>query len=188
MDIIEAIHTRRSIGRVKEDPIAKEQIETILEAGIWAPNHRLTQPWRFFVMSGDGRNRLGDAYARIALEAAQEPDSEENVKKAESARQKAFRSPVVIGVGVEPSDAKGVVELEEYGAVFAAIQNMLLATHALGLGAVWRTGDPCFHPLMNESFGLRPQDKMLGFIFLGVPDLQPQGRRESAASKTEWIE
>ncbi|MBW7457383.1 nitroreductase family protein, partial [Paenibacillus sepulcri] len=64
MDIIEAIHTRRSIGRVKEDPIAKEQIETILEAGIWAPNHRLTQPWRFFVMSGDGRNRLGDAYAR----------------------------------------------------------------------------------------------------------------------------
>ncbi|GGD71961.1 nitroreductase family protein [Paenibacillus nasutitermitis] len=188
MNIIEAIHTRRSIGKVKDEPIAKEQIETILEAGIWAPNHRLTQPWRFFVMSGNGRQRLGDAYAGIALAADSDPTSDESVKKADSARQKAFRSPVIIGVAVEPSDAKGVIELEEYGAVFAAIQNMLLAIHSLGLGAVWRTGEPCFHPMMNESFGLRPQDKMLGFIYLGVPDMQPQGRRESAASKTEWIE
>jgi nitroreductase len=65
---------------------------------------------------------------------------------------------------------------------------MLLAAHALGLGAIWRTGEPCYHPLMNESFGLRPQDKMLGFIYMGVPDMAPpQVKRESVAGKTEWI-
>ena len=82
-----------------------------------------------------------------------------------------------------------MIELEEYGAVNAAIQNMLLVIHALGLGAVWRSGEPCYHPIMNESFSLRPQDKMLGFIYMGVPDMPaPAGRRHSAADKTTWFE
>ncbi|WP_246021171.1 hypothetical protein [Paenibacillus lentus] len=65
---------------------------------------------------------------------------------------------------------------------------MLLAIHRLGLGAVWRTGEPCYHPIMNEAFELRSQDKMLGFIYLGVPDVDElQGKREDFHSKTVWI-
>ncbi|WP_274651997.1 nitroreductase family protein [Paenibacillus humicola] len=189
MEALEAIRTRRSIGKVKPDPVAKETIERILEAGVWAPNHRLTEPWRFFVMTGGGRAKLGGALARIALQGEADPGSPENVAKAESARAKALRAPVVIAAAVTPSEAKGVIELEEYGAVFAAIQNMLLAAHALGLGAVWRTGEPCYGPIMNEVFGLQPKDRMLGFIYLGVPDMTPpEGKRESAASRTQWIE
>ncbi|MFC5651814.1 nitroreductase [Paenibacillus solisilvae] len=189
MNVMDAIRTRRSIGKVKPDPIARETIESILEAGIWAPNHRLTEPWQFFVLTGDGRNRLGDALARIAAAGAEDPDSPEIVVKAEAARKKAFRAPVIIAAAVKPSDRKDVIELEEYGAVNAAIQNMLLAIHALGLGAVWRSGEPCYHPMMNESFGLNPQDKMLGFIYLGIPDMAvPAGRRHGAEDKTIWYE
>ncbi|SFI62876.1 Nitroreductase [Paenibacillus sp. UNC496MF] len=189
MNVIEAIRTRRSIGKVTQEPIAKETIELILEAGIWAPNHRLTEPWRFFVLSGDGRRKLGGALASIAVaQAAEGLDAAALEAKAEDARKKALRAPVVIAVAVEPAERKDVIELEEYGAVNAAIQNMLLTIHALGLGAVWRSGEPCYHPLMNEAFGLRPQDKMLGFIYLGVPDMAaPQAKRASAASKTTWI-
>lgn len=190
MDIIEAIRTRRSIGKVTQEPVAKETIEQILDAAVWAPNHRLTEPWRFFVLSGEGRGKLGEALAAIATaQAGADLDAEALQAKAEDAKKKALRAPVVIAVAVVPAERKDVIELEEYGAVNAAIQNMLLTIHALGLGAVWRSGEPCYHRLMNEAFGLRPQDKMLGFIYLGVPDMAPpQAKRSSAASKTTWIE
>ncbi|MCQ6558394.1 nitroreductase family protein [Paenibacillus mendelii] len=189
MELFEAIATRRSVVRVKEDAVSREAIDQILEAGIWAPNHRLTEPWRFFVMSGEGRGKLGEAYYRIAMEGAADPGSPESIAAAEGAKKKALRAPVVIAVAVAPSDKKMVIEIEEYGAVFAAVQNMLLASHALGLGAIWRTGEPCYHPFMNEAFELRPQDRVLGLIYLGHPEgTSPAGRRESAASKTVWID
>lgn len=190
MDIFEAIRNRRSIGKVSQEPVAKETIEQILEAGVWAPNHRLTEPWRFFVLSGEGRAKLGDALAAVALDGlAADADETERESKANGAKSKALRAPVIIAVAVAPVERPDVIELEEYGAVNAAIQNMLLATHALGLGAVWRSGEPCYHPLMNEAFGLRPQDKMLGFLYIGTPDMAtPQPRRSSSASKTIWIE
>ncbi|WP_219836245.1 nitroreductase [Paenibacillus sp. R14(2021)] len=190
MDVITAIHTRRSMGKVTQEPIAKETIEQILEAGVWAPNHRLTEPWRFFVLTGDGRNKLGEALGAIAI--ANEPEDAipaEREARLEGAMKKAHRAPVIIGAAVVPSDRRDVIELEEYGAVNAAIQNMLLAIHALGLGAIWRSGEPCYNPIMNDCFGLRPQDKMLGFIYLGVPDMEtPAARRAPAASKTTWID
>ncbi|WP_308638793.1 nitroreductase family protein [Paenibacillus silvisoli] len=189
MEIFEAIRTRRSIGKVTQEPIDRAVIEQILDAGVMAPNHRLTEPWRFFVLRGDGRKQLGDALAKIALDGAADPSSPESVVKAESAHKKAFRAPVIIAVAVAPVERHDVIELEEFGAVNAAIQNMLLTIHGLGLGAVWRSGEPCYHPLMNESFGLRPQDKMLGFIYLGVPDMAaPQAKRSAAAAKTIWID
>lgn len=190
MNVIEAIRTRRSIGKVTQEPIAKETIEQILEAGTWAPNHRLTEPWQFFVMSGEGRAKLGRALANIAVHQAGEgADATVIETKTADAHAKSRRAPVVIGIAVAPVERRDVIELEEYGAVFAAIQNMALTVHALGLGAVWRTGEPCFHPLMNEAFGLRPQDKMLGFLYIGVPDMTPaQGKRSPAAGKTTWIE
>ncbi|RAP76773.1 nitroreductase family protein [Paenibacillus montanisoli] len=189
MDILEAIKTRRSIGKVTQEPIDKAIIEQILDAGVMAPNHRLTEPWRFFVLRGDGRKKLGDALARIAIDRVADPSSPESVTKAESAHKKAFRAPVIIAVAVSPLERHDIIELEEYGAVNAAIQNMLLTIHGLGLGAIWRSGEPCYHPIMNEAFGLRPQDKMLGFIYLGVPDMAPpQAKRSAAATKTTWID
>ncbi|WP_106769160.1 nitroreductase family protein [Paenibacillus faecalis] len=188
MNVTEAIRTRRSMGKVKQDPVPQESIEQILEAGTWAPNHKHTEPWRFFVMREGGRELLGNVLADVAESKASEKSKEEVTALREAAQRKALRSPVIIGVAVVPSDDPKVIELEEYGAVFAAIQNMLLQAHALDLGAIWRTGDPCFHPLMNKAFGLREKDKMLGFIYLGVPDMEPkQGKREDAITKTVWV-
>lgn len=78
MDVIEAIHTRRSIGKVKQDKIPVETIEQILEAGVWAPNHRHTEPWKFFVLRGKGREQLGQALADIMREGMENPDSPES--------------------------------------------------------------------------------------------------------------
>ncbi|MFD0715026.1 nitroreductase [Paenibacillus sp. GCM10027626] len=189
MELFEAIRTRRSIGKVSGEPIAKEMIEQILDAAVWAPNHRMTEPWHFTVMTGEGRDKLGEAYAQIARAQAVDPEGEEAAKAAENARKKAFRALVVIAVAAVPSGRSDLFEIEEICAVSAAAQNMLLAAHALGLGAIWRTGAPCYDPLMNEAFDLRPQDKMLGFIYIGRPDMAPPvPRRIQAAEKTVWVE
>ncbi|WP_274361886.1 nitroreductase family protein [Paenibacillus thermotolerans] len=185
MELMDGILTRRSIGRVKPEAVDKELIAKVLEAAVWAPNHRHTEPWRFVVMTGDGRGRLGDAYADIYR--LEHPDAdEESVRKQ---RAKAFRAPVVAAACCSPSGAKGVIELEEYAAVYAGIQNMLLDAHSLGLGAIWRTGEPAYHPRMNEAFGLGEQDRVLGLIYIGWPDMEPpKAVRTPAAERTVWIE
>lgn len=189
MDIIEAIRSRRSVGRVKPDPVEKEKIETMLESATWAPNHFYTEPWRFFVLTGEGRRALGRTLAEIAKEGMDDPNSEENQRKLKKTEEKPFRAPVVIAVAVQPSDDEKVIRLEEIGAVNAAVQNMLLTAHALGLGAIWRTGKPTYHPKMKEFFGLGDNDEVVGFIYVGYPDLEGlKGRRTAFDEKTKWID
>lgn len=190
MDIFEAIRTRRSIGKVSGEEVPQESIERILEAGTWAPNHRRTEPWRFFVLRGEGRRKLGQALAEIALLETDKTGDEERAELAAKAHEKALRAPLIIAVAVEPAEQKGVIELEEYGAVFAAIQNMLLETHGLGLGAVWRTGEQAYHPVMSRQFGLAENGKILGFLYIGKPDLSKtaEGKREVFSAKTTWID
>lgn len=189
MDIFEAIKDRRSIGKVKQDPVSRELIERLLEAASWAPSHHKTEPWKFFVLTGEGRRPLGRTLAEIAKEKMEEPLTEENQVMLKKHEEKPFRAPLIIAVAATPSDDPKVIEIEEIGAVNSAIQNMLLAAHALGLGAIWRTGKPTYHSKMKELFGLRKQDEVLGFIYVGYPDMaQPQGRRIPFQEKAIWID
>ena len=118
-----------------------------------------------------------------------DPATEENKEKLKKVEEKPFRAPVIITVTVTSSDNPNVINIEEIGAVNAAIQNMLLAAHALGLGAIWRTGKPAYHSKMKQLFGLREQDEVLGFIYIGYPDIPyREGKRISFTQKTKWIE
>ncbi|ALS21295.1 hypothetical protein JCM16163A_04540 [Paenibacillus sp. YK5] len=188
MRLNEAIRGRRSIGRVKQEPITREHIEEVLEAGNWAPSHHGTEPWRFFVMTGKGRQALADAYADIASEAAPQLTGEELEAMRAKQAAKAFRAPVVIAVAVSPSDRKGVIRIEEFAAAHAAVQNMLLTAHALGLGAIWRSGEPMYHPRMKQAFQLTEKEEMVGLLYMGIPDMpHPEGKRKPAADKTVWM-
>ena len=189
MLVQEAIKSRRSVGRVKPDPVDRALIEAILEAAVYAPNHYLTEPWRFFVMTGEGRQVLGRAYAEIAREKMKDEGSrggEEFLNKQEA---KAFRAPVVIAVAASPSEVKPVIHVEELAAVHAAVQNMLLTAHALGLGAIWRSGEPMYHPTMKQAFGLQEREEMVGLIYIGYPEMIPTSVRQlTYADKTVWID
>jgi nitroreductase len=190
MDLMEALKTRRSIGKVQLDKdVPTELIENIIEAATWAPNHHRTEPWRFFVLTGDGRKGLGETLARIAAKEMDDPTTEENQSKLEKARKNPFRAPVIIVAAVEPSQSNKIILQEEYAAVHAGVQNMLLAAHALGLGAVWRTGKPCYDPEMSKYFGLSDKGEVVGFVYVGYPDMTPAPRkRKSVSEVTKWIE
>ncbi|MBV6713152.1 nitroreductase family protein [Paenibacillus chitinolyticus] len=187
MNLTDAISGRRSIGRVKDEPIPREIIEELLEAANWAPSHRCTEPWRFFVMTGAGRGVLAEAYADVAAEgsgASGEALEELRAKQG----SKAYRAPVIIGVAVSPSEDPAVNRMEEFAAAHSAVQNMLLAAHGLGLAAIWRSGDPMYHPRMKAAFGLREQDEMVALVYVGYPQIAPQaGKRNPVQEKTVWI-
>ncbi len=192
MNIDETIRERRSIGLVKQDEVSETVIKKLLEAAVCAPNHHRTEPWRFYVMTGAGRDVLGQAYASIASGKMPDPSTEENQIALKKHYEKAFRAPVVIAVAAAPSDSPKVERREELAAVHAAIQNLLLTAHSLGLGAIWRTGEPTYQPQMKRAFGLRESDEMTGFIYIGYPVRYPnesatQYVPPSFEEKVEWL-
>jgi nitroreductase len=190
MDVIQAIETRQSMGRVKQDPVPKELVERILESAVHAPNHRLTEPWRFHVFTGKGRGELARVRAEIAsLQAEAEGESEEMAAgRISRERKKAFRAPVVIAV-ISKAGRDEVETLENYAACAAAVQNMQLTAHALGLGMMWRTGPIVYHGRMREFFDLKEGDTMVAHLYVGYPDMAERPRRrEAAREKTTWHE
>lgn len=189
MNLLEGIESRRSVGKVKQDPVEREKIEALLKSATFAPNHRLTEPWRFFIMTGDGRKVLGDAYADIAFETAND-HSEGNRQLILKAQQgKARRAPVVVAVAVSYRSEDEIERLEDKAATHAAIQNMLLAAHALGLGAIWRSGAPIYHPRMKQAFNLGKDQEMVGLIYIGYAEGQAELKpRKPFSELTTWID
>lgn len=188
MEVDHAIETRRSIGRVKQDPVPRELVEKILESAVHAPNHKITEPWRFHVFTGKGRGELARARAELARILAETEGEEEELAAGRISRErkKAFRAPVVIAV-ISRGGRDEVETLENYAACAAAVQNMLLTAHALGLATIWRTGLQAYHPYMREFFGLEAGDKIVAYLYLGYPDMEERPRRrEPASSKTVW--
>lgn len=180
MEALEAILTRRSVPKMTDEMPPKDHLERLLEAGVRAPTHHLTEPWRFIVLAGDERVRLGEAWAAGAAAEGQDPDK---------FKDKGLRAPVIICVIGRPKHhLPKVIEVEEHHAVGAAMQNILLAAHALGLGAMIRTGAAGFYDEVRDYLGLEKDEHVAGFIYVGYPadGERPMTRRTAWAERTEW--
>jgi nitroreductase len=189
MNVLEAIQSRRSIANMKDQPVPRELIEQVMEAGTWAPNRYLTEPWRFFVIQGNGRNELSKVMENIVFQSGIDLESEEGKRKLEKERKKPFRAPVIITVAAEVTENGKALRMEELGAVYAAIQNMLLAAHGLGLATYWKTGKACYSPLMKEFFNLKEKDEILAFIYLGYADSEKNPPHKRPLQELiKWIE
>jgi nitroreductase len=189
VSVRDLIQSRRSRGKMLPDALPRHLIEQVLSVAVHAPNHHDTQPWRFFVLSGAARDRLGDALASALAQRLNgtDPVKLEGLLIAE--RAKPLRSPVLIVVGVSSEGDDPMTRREDLQAASAALQNMLLAAHSLGLAAIWRTGDGAYDPSVKAHFGLRPKDEIAGILYLGYPDpsiAEPVTRSREFAARTEW--
>jgi nitroreductase len=161
-------------------------IEAMLEAANWAPSHGDTEPWRFTVFSGEGRQKLADLFESAHRE--MKPDS-----PVEGARARAFAAPVWISIGLEPGrDEEGRLKMppeEEVMAVSGAVQNLHLMARAQGLGGKWHSKGLSTHPLVAEGLGLLPPARLLGFFMCGWPAIDwPPGERGPWQEKVAWLE
>lgn len=186
--VLGALRGRRSMSKVKTDAVPRPLVERVIEAATWAPNHRRTAPWRFVALTGTARVELGEVMARALRERLGAPDDERATAQLEKERNKPLRAPVLIAVAAVPSPDPRVVEVEEVAAVAAGVQNMLLAAEALGLGAMWRTGDPAYDPAVKRFLGLPDAAHLVAFVYLGYPDVLPTRERDDAATgHTTWL-
>lgn len=185
MDVLNAIQTRHMVSQVKPDVVPRDVIEQLLSAGVQAPNHYKVRPWRFVVLTGKARERLGDVMADVFHKKFPDVKAEALDKE----RAKPLRSPVLIAVGVDkPTEAK-VLEIENICAVAAACENILLAAHALGLGAYWRTGDMAREPAVKKFLGFEEDQHLIGFLYIGYPAIQPEATaRPGFEDRTIWME
>lgn len=187
VSVRDVIKHRRSIGQMTDEQPSREQIEQLLEAATYAPNHHVSEPWHFFVLTGAAREDLGKVMAESLKAHMEEPASKKSQFQLLKECNKPLRAPVVITVA-----AKGVADHEEFlervEAAAAAVQNMLLAAQEIGLATIWRSGSATHDPQVKRWFGLSPADHIVGFIYVGFPKCLRQERIPTHfSSKTTWL-
>ena len=168
MDVDQAIQTRRTIGVFTSQPVPPEQIEELIEAARWAPNHKHTEPWRFHVVSGEARGALADAVLAGGGEFKKDP------------RGKLLRAPTFIAVTQEAKPDNPVMDQEDYAAAACAVQNMMLAATKRGLATKWSTGALAENTAVKAWLGIGAADRIVAFLYIGYA---PEGMREMPAER-----
>jgi nitroreductase len=174
MDILTAINSRASAIKLGTPGPTRAQLDTILKAGIRAPDHGRLSPWRFVILEGDKREILGNAMSAMRRRLSPEATDDEVKKEG----RKVMRAPTIVVVAAHTAPPGKIPEIERIVAVGAAFQNMILAAHALGLGTMWKTGEPAYDPEVKKAIGLAAEDHVVGFLYLGTPET-PGAPRES---------
>ena len=187
MDAITAIRRRTSVRRFRPDPIPRETIETLLEAAVRAPNHKLTEPWRFVILTNGARDRFAELRARQRLTKFPDPTSEEARTATEKMRKETEQTPALIVVMCAVSPDPKTRE-EDYAAAMMATANLLIAAASLGLGTYLRTGSLMQDPEVTALAGLEPGFRIVGIVSLGYPEADdPPRRRRPASELTRWV-
>jgi nitroreductase len=162
METEQAIRTRRTHKAYTSTPLDRETLEELLELARWAPNHNLTNPWRFRVIGPEALERL---------KAAAGPES----------APKLDRAPTLVVASATQLKDDPVRDDEDLNAAAAATYILLLAAHAKGLAGYWRTPEVLRTQEGRAAVGIPPDEKVLGLVYLGHPcqDKAPPERAPS---------
>jgi nitroreductase len=187
MDAIAAIQRRTSVRRYRADPVPRETIELLLECAVRAPNHKLTEPWRFAVLTGEAKAGLAEIKARHRLKRYQDPSSAEARSGIEKVRRETLEAPAVIVIMSRVHDDE-VMREEDYAAVMMATANLMTAAQSLGVGSYLKTGGVMRDPALGELVGLLEGYRIVGVLSLGYPaEAESPRRRRPAGELTQWL-
>jgi nitroreductase len=150
MDTYETILTRRTIKNFKAVAVPADVLARALTAGLWAQNHRMTEPWRFTVLGPQTHRALANGDAKL------------------------MSKPCIVAVSYRLSQ-DDQQQREDYAATCCAVQNIQLAAWADGLGMQWSTGRVSQLPSTYQLLGINPaEEEMAGLLFFGYPEVVPE--------------
>ena len=182
LSVYHAIYGRRSAWKFSDRPVDHMAIERMLDAAVWAPNHRLTEPWRFFVLEQESPER--STAAELAAQFQLERSGDQ--RRADAARQKVLEPPMVIYVYTVPGPDDETTK-ENYASVCIAAHNISLAGAAEGLAVTWETGGATRHPGLGRMLGADESWQMTAMLLVGHPGEHPVSRRSSASRFVRWF-
>lgn len=178
MQAIDALLSRRSAKMLTDPGPDDGALALLLESAARAPDHGRLRPWRFIVIRGAARERLGELMAE-QLRRVQPTASAESLQRE---RQKALRAPLIIVVAAACQPSAKIPAIEQILSAGAAAQNILLAAGALGFGAMWKTGGAAYDEGIKVALGLDAQDSIVGFLYLGTVPAEAL----PAPARTPW--
>lgn len=185
-----AIRDRRTIKQFVDRPVAPELISALLDLAVWAPNHKLTEPWRFYVITGAARIRMSELARTLRFKKLSASGAEEAVaaRKADEFAAEWARVPAIIYV-TQVVDPDPFVDREDYGAVCCAVQNIMLGAQAVGLASFWGTGDLAAAPALADLVGAHTNERMVALLRLGYADpaAKPPVKRTAVNQFTRWM-
>lgn len=170
MEALDVLLNRVSVPRLIDPAPDAAQREILFSAALRAPDHGQLRPFRFINVEGSARERMGDLLA----EALQASGSDVTPQALDKARLGPLRAPLVVVVVTRLQDHFKVPKQEQLITAGCAAHGILLAAYAMGVGAVWRTGELSYSPLVAKAFGLAADEEVIGFLYLGTPQNPPR--------------
>jgi nitroreductase len=186
VSILDPIHARRSIKQFTDREISRDDIEPLLDAAVQAPNHRMTQPWRFYVLGPQARRAFGRVLGGRKAKRVDDPEAARAVIEKVSESHASLPAMLAVAMIV---DENPEIREEDYASTWMAVQNLLLAAHAAGLGTHLKSGAVMDDPGAREAFGVADGQRVIAMIELGEPAAMPDAKARKAASEcTTWVD
>lgn len=171
MDIYDLILQRRTVHSYKREPVSESLLRKAIQAGLYAPNHKLTYPWRFTWVGNQTRSRLCEVF--LEVKKTKTPESWSSVK--EKALSDRFMAPgALLVIGCQKCE-DNIQSREDYATVACALQNMALFLWSEGLGTKWSSGPATRHQKTYEILDIDPnREEIVGFFWVGVAEQVPK--------------
>lgn len=165
MTPLESLQQRVSIARLQAPAPDESQLKELILAAVRAADHGNLTPWRFIIIQDQGLVKLGELFAEVAKvrKPTLSPDEAQRFKSM------PLRAPTIITVVAKTQPHPKVPVQEQLLSAGAAAQNLVNAAFMMGLGAVWRTGDMAYDPLIEKALDLAAGEQIIGFIYIGTP-------------------
>ncbi len=184
MNLTEIIKGRRSIHRFTEQEVSPQEIVDLLDVAVWAPNHRMTEPWRFILVHGEARLKLAETAK--AIREANEPDQEKGKALGEKVYNKILSNPMFLIVIMKEDDNPKVRE-EDFAATSCLIQNFSLLAWEKGIGMTWHSYGWIEDPIFRKAYGLQENERAIANLHMGYAEVVPNGQERKPAQQLVTI-
>lgn len=186
--VYEAIFGRRMTKELTGVEVPRSVLERMLDAAIWAPNHRLTNPWRFIVLAKGSpiRKQVAELAWQTTYDNVANPNPEQKKNSADASKSRVLDAPAMMYAYSVPGPDEETTQ-ENYASVCCAVHNMALAAVAEGLVLDWSTGGISKLPGLAKMLGADEDWAMVGALFIGEPVNLPNSRRDAVPSVVSWL-
>lgn len=189
VSVYDAIFRRRNVKEFTGEPVSDETLERLFSTAVWAPNHRLTEPTRFFAIRKDSpmRQKIADVAWQTTYDGVVNPNPVQKQRSADASRDRVLNAPAMVYVYSLTGDNEEVTQ-ENYATSCCAVQNIALAAVAEGLNLDWSTGGLTKLPDLAQTLGADEDWTMVGVVFIGKADAIPNTERMPHTEVVSWLE
>ena len=181
MTPLDFLLSRRSFPLLTAPAPTTEQLNTLMQAALRAPDHGNLKPYRFLVCAGEKLTQLGELYAQ-----GMQQSGETDVAKLERAKGLPLRAPMVVIAVASFQDSPKAPRQEQLITAGLATFQFINAAQAMGFGAYWRTGDIAYNPAIWRLLGLAEHEQVIGYVYVGTIKGEPKDTGAAPMADAFW--